>query len=341
MLTIYIIIAAGFLSFLLSNGITPGLYGMAHRKGIMAIPNHRSSHADKIPNIGGVSMFVAIMALYLMYAFSEMHITYVIGISYLSILFIAGLADDIKPLPFWVKLLAQFAGAAWLLYGLRHQIPAIPFLPDFITFPPVVLYTFWIIFIVAIINAYNFIDGIDGLAAGLGIFAAVVFSIVFFNNGKLFLSALSAVFAGSLGGLLPYNLRPGNKIFLGDSGSLVIGGLIAWLSLELFIAGSVLGFSISTEMIVLGIIFIPFADLFRVSFYRILMGNSPFKADRRHIHHIFLDKYRLNHVQTSSLLVISQCMLLAVFLIFENQFKIGYSYVSFAALLGYIGFIDR
>lgn len=154
-----------------------------------------------------------------------------------------------------------------------------------------------------IINAYNLVDGIDGLAASLSTVALFFFAVCFFWIGHYFLALSSVVMIGSLLGFLVFNLSERRKIFMGDTGSLIVGFFIAVLSIRLLaLDNSIhrLPFSPKYVPLIMGtIILIPIFDVIRVFSLRILKGRSPFSADRIHIHHVIIDKTGWSHRRTS------------------------------------------
>lgn len=157
---------------------------------------------------------------------------------------------------------------------------------------------------VVIINAINFIDGIDGLAAGVGLIASLAFGTWFSFAHSPVMSSLAFALSGSLMGFLVYNFSPA-KIFMGDSGSLIIGLILAVLGIKLIefdpaqLPASIVG--ISRPLFVMCVLAYPLIDALRIVIYRSLKGSSPLEADRNHIHHALLDM-KLNHRQISVIL---------------------------------------
>jgi len=167
---------------------------------------------------------------------------------------------------------------------------------------------------VVIINAINFIDGIDGLAAGIGLIASVAFGTWFAFAHGFVMASLAFALGGSLLGFLVYNFSPA-KIFMGDSGSLVIGLILSVLGVKLIeydpalLPSSIVG--ISRPVLVMSILAYPLFDALRIVILRSLKGSSPLAADRNHIHHALLDM-KLSHRQISMVLYIYTIVMIAI-----------------------------
>ena len=162
------------------------------------------------------------------------------------------------------------------------------------------------------INAFNLIDGIDGLAIGLGIIGGLFYFSSFYQFDDLNLLIFSIALCTGLLGLLYFNLSKRNKIFLGDTGSLLIGGLLVFFALN-FISTSGRPGASSSFFMVMGSLLIPMFDMIRLTIVRSSKKVSPFRADREHIHHIVLDLLKGNHVLTSILILISQLTVIYIF----------------------------
>ncbi len=163
-----------------------------------------------------------------------------------------------------------------------------------------------LLLIVFIMNAYNLIDGIDGLAASIGIISATVYGYMFWMNGELGYSIMSACIAGALSAFIPYNMYKGRfKIFMGDTGSLTIGLLLAILTLK-FNAHNVEASTsikfVSAPAISLAILFLPLFDTLRVTLIRLQQRSNPFVGDNNHLHHRLL-RFGLSHSQATLVMI--------------------------------------
>ncbi|MBD3343562.1 MAG: undecaprenyl/decaprenyl-phosphate alpha-N-acetylglucosaminyl 1-phosphate transferase [Chitinivibrionales bacterium] len=303
-----------FSAFLISFLLTPIIRKKCQKKQIFDIPClPRKIHPYPIPRLGGIaiyfSFFLPLFAYFLGKTESDAFLGQHFGtlaslLITSSLVFAIGVYDDIRGATVPQKLSVQFF-AALLLYffGFKSQLISIPFFGSeslgFLSFPVTVL---WVI---GITNAINFIDGIDGLACGVGFFAASTMLIL----ALILQNPLTAIFAAALaGGILGfsyYNFSPAS-IFLGDSGSLFIGFIIATISLQ----GSQKSSTVVILLIPIIALGIPIADTLLAIIRRVGNGHSPFKADKDHIHHRLL-RLGLSSRQVT-LLLYTICILLGV-----------------------------
>ena len=232
-----------------------------------------------------------------------------------TILFFMGLKDDLMVLTSKAKVILQSGAIFFLLLNQDlwlsnfHGFLGIYEIPYLISFP----LTFFIV--LYIINSYNLIDGIDGLAGMLGITISVIYGVLFYFSGLDYYFYICLVIIGYLIAFLRYNLSDDRKIFMGDTGSMITGLLLAVLTLR-FLTLNVAQIEkvfIKPEnifIVTLAILFFPLIDVLRVIVMRVINKRGPFSPDRCHLHHIFIDK-GLNHkmasitVSISSMLVFS------------------------------------
>ncbi|MEL4457149.1 MraY family glycosyltransferase [Lutimonas vermicola] len=313
------------LGFLTTFILIPKLIGISRYKNLMDHPDERSSHDEKTPTLGGVAFYISlIFGLFTIhfFDFNGSSFNVLVGI---SILFFVGLKDDLMVLSAQTKLGAEIIAASFVLampdlwltnfngfLGIGH-IPV---------FVGILLSYFIIIFV---INAYNLIDGIDGLAGSLGIKAFVIFATFFYFSNNFFYFLLSILSIGFLIAFLRFNLSKKNKIFMGDTGSLIIGFLIAIMIIR-FIAMSVSELDLirinptNKFIIATSILFFPFMDVFRVVIMRLLNRRGPFDPDRSHMHHILVDK-SLKHTKAS--LTMSICSFIIFCIIYFLNAKLS------------------
>ena len=295
-------------SFLGSYCLFPKIIGMAHYMGFTAGANSRSSHYQHTPNIGGFVFFIAIaMGVYC----SQQFDVYQIGLPLLVgtiVLFLTGLKDDLMVVSNATKTGGQLLAIALVLVNPALHITT---LHGFFGIGEVsILFTlpFSAFVMYAIINAFNLIDGIDGLAAMVAILILGFLGYLFLTMNLYFFVGLSVLMIGSLLAFLFFNLSANKKIFMGDSGSLIIGFVIATAVIRIFAVPTskieVLPFmNENLHIVVLSVLILPFLDTVRVFTIRLLNKKSPFKADRNHIHHVLIDDVGLSHKATSFLLV--------------------------------------
>jgi UDP-GlcNAc:undecaprenyl-phosphate GlcNAc-1-phosphate transferase len=164
------------------------------------------------------------------------------------------------------------------------------------------------LFVLVIVNAFNFIDGIDGLAASTGIISSAFFGVMFLSINDGLSAVLSFSLCGALAAFLIFNFYPA-KIFMGDTGTLVTGFILALLAIQLTEGTRTASSSLhwlnyrSAPVIALALLILPVIDFIRVTIVRLLKGQSPIRADKNHIHHVLVAT-GLNHLQTTMLLII-------------------------------------
>ncbi len=315
---------------------TPILIYVSKKKGFYALVNHRSSHDVSIPNTGGIILCIAVLTSLVLFSDYPNQEDFSLLISAFAVLLITGIIDDFNPIPVAYKFLGQFIPAIAIVSMINKQELVIPFIHDIIQLPYIFNYLFWILFIVITINAFNLIDGIDGLAIGLGIIGSLFYFLKFIIIMDANLTVFSISLSGGLLGLFFFNISSKMKIFLGDTGSLMIGGLLVFFALK-FISLSENTPINNSFFLVLGSIFIPLADIIRVSFVRLLNGKSPFQADNKHIHHIILDLLKGNHLYTTGILITSQIGVMILFQLYANIGLTMYLLIIILTFLVYSG----
>jgi UDP-GlcNAc:undecaprenyl-phosphate GlcNAc-1-phosphate transferase len=276
-------------SFLLALLITPAVRNIARRLGVVDHPNDRKLHPHPVPRVGGVAILLAcglaFGCILLAHFRADLNILHRLQlVTRLApaalLIFATGLIDDVRGLRPWQKFVGEFA-AALIAYwaGVRVQDFAGLHLLSWLQLPLTVLW------LVACTNAVNLIDGVDGLAAGVGLFATctILFAALLQNNVALAIA--TAPLAGSLLGFLRYNFNPAT-IFLGDCGSLLIGFLLGCYGvLWSDKAATMLG--MTAPLMALSI---PLLDTSLAIARRFLRRRPVFTADRGHIHHRLLDR---------------------------------------------------
>jgi UDP-GlcNAc:undecaprenyl-phosphate/decaprenyl-phosphate GlcNAc-1-phosphate transferase len=307
-MNLFVLSIAMFLISLISSFyITKKVRGIAIYYKAFAKINFRSSHKRITPNLGGITFYlIFILSLYFIHSFDSNNVIFAI-LPGCTILFYIGLKDDLMVLSPSTKLLAQILAAVFLVFHNSFVITHLFGVFNIYDVPIFLGYILSILTIVFIINAFNLIDGIDGLAGLISIAIFIPFGIIFYFSEIYFLYLLAIILIASIIAFLYFNFSKKKKIFMGDSGSLVIGFLIAAMFLRFFtmkeINKEMLNLSLSNTIITaISFIFIPFLDTIRVFTIRILNKKSPFHADKNHIHHLIIEKLGLNHIKTSFLL---------------------------------------
>lgn len=251
----------------------------------------RKFHKGIIPTLGGIGIFGAFLISFSLWGKANNLESYPFFVASLLMLFLIGLKDDTLMLSPIKKLMIQTLAAVVVVGGGNIQIGNLGGLFGLYQIPIWLSMGLSVLFIVTLINAFNLIDGIDGLAGGVGIICASTLGIWFWNTQHIHLSIMSFVLVGSLFGFLIFNFSPA-KIFMGDTGSMIVGFIIAYLSLH-FIGSNtdipITGRILTTKPIIaLSILIIPIFDTMRIFVVRIMKKTSPFRADYNHIHHVLL-----------------------------------------------------
>lgn len=266
----------------------------------------RKIHVEQVSALGGIGVALGILAGSTLALF--MGIPYP-GILALLIfpLFLLGIWDDAYTVSVKARLLVQLSTAS-LIWLMGYRLPG---LPDWLIMPGLMNYGLSVFFILLLINAYNLIDGINGLCGGLASIGFVVLAILFISIGAYGFGAFALIAAVSVFAFLIFNVGKA-KIFLGDNGSTVVGFLMAALILKFIVLNSQTPAAASNLWLVaLSVCLVPVIDLFKVGGFRILKGNSPFSGDRSHIHHFLVDG-GYSHLLAASILYGVQLILVGI-----------------------------
>lgn len=301
----------GSLSFAIAFFILPAVMRVARDKKLFDVPDARKLHTKQISSLGGVGIFIGfLLSLFLTVSLQENpEFQYFYASS--LILFFMGIKDDIIVLSASKKFLGQILVALIIVHLAGLRIDSMHGLLGIYKLPVPVSNLLSYFAIIVIVNAFNLIDGIDGLSSSLGILTMAVFGTYFAMANLPAYAMLSFGLMGALCAFLVYNYHPA-KIFMGDSGSLVLGLINAVLVIK-FInmaesRNSVLRID-SAVAIGFAILIVPLFDTLRVFTVRILSGRSPFSPDRNHIHHLLLAR-GFNHSQVTLI-----CLLVNAFFI--------------------------
>ena len=320
LLRLSLVFGSGLLITLLA---IPSILEVAYKKQLFDVPDERKVHFKPIPSLGGVGIFIGVIISFTLWArnlndFPE----YRYVLTSFLVLFFMGLKDDLILMRAHKKLFIQLAVAGLLTAGGVRVMSLQGFLGIY------ELQTFWsyilsIFFIVGVTNAFNLIDGIDGLAGGLGGINCFTFGALLYMAGMYEYSLLAFAVGGSLLGFLRYNFREyPNKIFMGDTGSLLLGLTVSILGIFfLNSSGEGLGF-VSPAVVVLAVMAIPIVDTSRVFIIRIASGKSPFTPDRNHIHHQVL-ALGASHKMASLMLYTINILLVITVIVFRNTASFG------------------
>jgi UDP-N-acetylmuramyl pentapeptide phosphotransferase/UDP-N-acetylglucosamine-1-phosphate transferase len=297
MVTVFVTTSVAFLITFLA---IPAIMRVAEQKKLFDLPDSRKLHTRPIASLGGVGIFMGFALAVLLTlsgpAFPEFRYFLAAAI----LIFFLGIKDDILILSPSKKFMVQLAAAGILIHLGNIRIESMHGLLGITTLPTVVGLVLSYATLIVVINAFNLIDGVDGLAGSLGLLSMAVFGTYFLWSGLSAYAVLAFAMGGSLMAFLYFNYNPA-KIFMGDSGSLLVGLVNAILVVKFIqVAGSSALALPAGSSIALGvsILMVPLADTLRVFSIRLYQGRSPFSPDRNHIHHLLLSR-GYNHKQVT------------------------------------------
>lgn len=284
------ILAAFLLGGMIAAFSIPRVIKLSIRKKLMDIPdNGRKQHKAPTPTLGGVGIFFGfVLSISVVGGFMAPDY-FPFLIAGVILLFIVGIKDDLMGVSAKKKLVAQIIASALVVYGGGIYIPEMGGLFGIYSVPAHFSQPFSVFAMVIILNAYNLIDGVDGLAGSVGFIASATFGTFLFLNGAVNEAVLAFALAGALAGFLIYNFEPA-RIFMGDTGSMVVGFLLAMLSFNVMqtnLAAEV-AYMPASAVMVFGVLIIPMYDTLRVILIRIKNRQSPLNPDSNHMHHVLL-----------------------------------------------------
>jgi len=300
----YDIILAFVTAFSLTFLAIPSIISVAKKKKLYDVPEERSAHTEVTPSLGGIAIFAGtIFSIILWTPFSYFDDLQYILCAFI-IIFLIGAKDDIDPVSPAKKFAGQIFAAAILVFRAKVSISSFYGVFGIYEIPYWSSVFLSIFVIVIIINAFNLIDGINGLSASIGSLIALTFGIWFYYTDHMEYAVVAAALIGSSIAFLKYNFTPA-EIFMGDTGSLLLGLVCAILAIEFIelnnIDTSAWQFK-SAPAVAIGVMILPLFDTLQVFAKRIIKGKSPFHPDKTHIHHICLN-LGMSHVQATLFLV--------------------------------------
>lgn len=279
-----------FSAFVVTLIVIPPLISFINKYRLFDKPNARKEHTMPIPTMGGFAIVAGmLMALILWFPFIANAPTISFFFS-VVVLLALGILDDLKDLSAKYKFVVQTAVALLIaISGIR--ITSFEGFLGIYELPLYAQYTFTVLAIVGITNTFNLIDGIDGLAGGLGFMSLLVLGLFLTANGDANTALIAFALAGGILAFLYFNLNPA-KIFMGDTGSLVLGFVVSVLCIRLMQVNADAAQPVLTHapVFVLAVVLIPVFDTLRVFITRTIKGGSPFVADKTHIHHLLTNQ---------------------------------------------------
>lgn len=354
------ILILGFItSFFVVLIATPSLIKVAKLKHLVDYANEkRKVHKTSKPTIGGIIIFAgAIFAFCLWFPTEdrnydltpELMVTSFNEFKYLLasllILFFIGVKDDIIGTAPSKKLIGHILVGCILVLMAEIRITSMHGIFGFEELPEWTSIILSLFTYIVLVNAFNLIDGVDGLATGIGLIGSILFGIYFYYAGNIPITLLCASLAGALLGFLIFNFSPA-KIFMGDSGSMFIGAIMSVLAIKM-IEYQPMNMpngidSISKPILAMSILVYPLFDTIRVFVLRLIKGVSPFTADQNHIHHRLM-KMGLGHRNTAFVLYLFSVLIVSVNFFLRNMEPtiVFFTIFAISAIIYHIPFLFK
>ncbi|MBG6131691.1 UDP-N-acetylmuramyl pentapeptide phosphotransferase/UDP-N-acetylglucosamine-1-phosphate transferase [Aquimarina sp. EL_43] len=331
-------------SFLVTYLTIPKIIGVVSYKRLMDAPNERSSHKTQTPSLGGIAFYYTlIISLFFINSWDTnneiIHI-----IPGLTILFIIGLKDDLVVLSPGSKLIAQLAAVSFVVANSGFTIHSLNGFFNIEEIPYYIYFLIGVFIMVTIINSYNLIDGIDGLASIVGIVILIIYTTIFYLTKEYFYALITISLNACLLAFFGYNVSSTKKIFMGDTGSLIVGFVISIMTLK-FLAlkpssSAELPFFLENiPLIAISILIVPLFDTARVFAIRIANKKSPFSPDRNHTHHVLIDYWGLSHKQASYLIGGFNIIFVVLFIVLGSTTKNLWLFITLLVSIIILSFI--
>ena len=323
------------LPLIISICLIPIITDLAKSNAWVDRPDDRKIHVQPIPALGGVAIFIGCAS-----ALFCAPLTYnAAGLQFLGIaallIFSLGLLDDLRNLSAKKRLLVQFFTAALCFAGGSAFVSDYGILGGQVL-PVALQFAASCFFIVMMINAFNLIDGINGLAGGLALLASLCFAYLFAQAGSGFWTAIALMVAGSALGFLTYNFNKAT-IFMGDNGSTFLGLALAVFFMQYINLPALQSAPSNHFLLAASLLALPIFDLIRVSIGRMAKGKSPFSADQSHIHHLLLKNLK-THKSTALYIIFFQFFLFGLTSLLIDQ--CSPIQLLFVLSIVYVGFIQ-
>jgi UDP-GlcNAc:undecaprenyl-phosphate/decaprenyl-phosphate GlcNAc-1-phosphate transferase len=314
-------LAAAVTSFVICFLIIPVIIKYSLEKNLVDIPGRRKIHKKITPSMGGIAIFLGfIISALIWMEFPQWKETRFILIA-LFVVFFIGVRDDLVPLRPFMKLLGQLIAAGVLIALFDLRLKSLYGLMGVYDIPLIVSYGITLFTIIVITNSFNLIDGLDGLAGTIASISLLAFGISFFLVGDIVFAVLSFSMLGAVIAFLFFNWDP-SEIFMGDTGALVIGLMLAILAIH-FIdlqyslpVDNPYKFKAAISGAVCFVI-IPLADTLRIFILRTIRRQSPFTPDKSHIHHNVM-RLGFSHGRSTIILGLAQASFVLIVIVTKN-----------------------
>jgi UDP-GlcNAc:undecaprenyl-phosphate GlcNAc-1-phosphate transferase len=314
-------LASAITAFVISFLIVPVIIKYSLQKNLVDMPGRRKIHKKETPSMGGIAIFCGFfISLLIWVEFSEWKEIKFILVA-LFVIFFIGVRDDLVPLKPLFKLIGQILAAMVLIVFFDLRLKSFYGLFGIFELHTVISYLITLFTIIIITNSFNLIDGLDGLAGCVSIIALLAFGIWYFLIGDQVFAVLAFAMLGAILAFLIFNWEP-SEVFMGDTGALVIGMMLAILAIHFIDVNYNLNitnryrFNASVTTATCFII-IPLVDTTRIIILRLKKGQSPFTPDKSHIHHAIM-RLGMSHSQTTLTLGAIQLVFISIAIIFHD-----------------------
>lgn len=331
-----LVFASFFTSLCIALMAIPSIIRIAEVKHLFDEPGERKSHLARVPTLGGAAIFAGLFFSLTFWSTQKEIVELQYILCSLVLLFFMGIKDDLFNLVVHKKLIGQLLASFILVHWAGIRVTSFFGLFGINDLGVTESYFFSIFTMVVVTNSFNLIDGIDGLAGSIGVIAAGTFGIWFHSAEQTQYAILSASLVGALFGFLYYNRTPA-RIFMGDTGSLIIGVVISILAIKFIEMNRILPLDVPNKIrgvpvFAMSVLIIPLFDTLRVFAIRSLQGRSPFAPDRNHIHHLLVDLGFTHMMATLCLVVFNLCTIVAVYYTQNIRSELVLTVLLFASL---------
>ncbi|MBN8821350.1 MULTISPECIES: glycosyltransferase family 4 protein [Spirosoma] len=331
------------LSFLVACFVSvvaiPVIIKISELKSLMEKPGERRAHSTPTPTFGGIAIFAGLLISYFLWPSIDQTEIYRTNLSIagMTILFFIGIKDDLVGIDPAKKIMFQVLAAMILIFFGDLRVDYLYGIMGFHHVAEIVGILLTCFIFIALTNAINLIDGIDGLAGGIATIASGTFGGWFLMTNHFSMACLAFTLAGALLGFLRFNFSKTSKIFMGNTGSLIIGFMLAFFAVRFVSLNASYRYEptafFNAPILAIVVLIIPIFDTLRVFLVRILAGRSPFSADRNHMHHILLDN-GLSHIGATAVLCGVSLFNTILFLLLHRNISNTFSLVIIAGLFG-------
>lgn len=332
-------------SFMTMYFVTPVIIQVVKLKRLFDKMTDRSSHSQAVPSFGGVTFFI-ILVISLSLSdqfFLTSRAMYLIPSC--LVIFFTGLKDDMTGISAWNKILMQVIATTMLFTSPDFQITNLHGFLGIYEISHWICIPLSFLVVVFYINAYNLIDGIDGLASSLGAMFFTFFAIVYFNLNDYMMMAVCLSMVASFIAFLRFNVSKDKRIFLGDTGSLLIGFLVAAIVINIlskdYQVDLHMSYIANLPLMIISALYIPVFDSIRVFIIRIQNRQNPFAPDRSHVHHVLLDYYHFSHQKTSFIIIATNVIIIILMSFVTEQCNHRISLIVLIAISTILAYVLR